>query len=437
MKCRFFAGILVTALLLPAVPVCAEETPSGSWHGLNWSLDGHVLTLSGTGTIETPMHTDPDSPAWKPYAGDIYEIVIGEGITGAQMYALSGYPRLERLTLPSTFTDLAPYALYQNTGLADIAGLEYVTDYSFSCLTGTAYAAAHPYVVTDGKLYYAECAGQTALTVPDGVTEIMPFAFGNLTGEAYLPKDADAVPVTVTLPESVEIIRDSAFAFCAGITAVSLPEGLREIGDHAFFGCAHLGSLTLGEHVESVGTQAFFNCRSMETLTVMNPETALGADACGRCIDWRAAAESRRAEGVNVDSLLTRIALYPYRMDEEMAAFAVHYPQTHPYSEVRFQNGFEAFLAKNGQICSWRNSEARRFAMENSVRFEALDALRGDVNLDGDIDILDVIALNKHLLGVTELGTRSRNAADFNGDETLGGDDSLSILRYILGITAG
>ena len=444
MKCRFLAGMLAAALLLPTLPVHAEGALSGTCHGLEWKLTDHVLTISGTGVIccNPSTFTDDDAaeyPEWRNYAEDIYEIVIVEGVTGVQDQALAGYPHLQKLTLPSTFRSLAPYALSNDSKLIEIVGLENVTDYQFGCLTGTAYTAEHPYIVTDGKLYYAECTGQTALIVPDGVTEIMPFAFGNLTGEAFLPKNGEAVPVTVTLPDTVEVIHDSAFAFCAGITEIRLPEGLREIGAHAFFDCAHLGSLTLGEQVETVGEQAFFNCRSLECLTVMNPDTVLKADAYGRCYDWKAALESRRGTELtdsNYEKLLHRIEQYPFCMDEEMAYFAVHFWDTHPYSTVKFQNGYEAFLEKRGRIAGWRESTAQQFAADKSLRFELLDAQPGDVDLDGVIDIVDVIALNKHLLGVAELRARSRTAADFNADRTVNSDDSSAILHYILGIQA-
>lgn len=57
----------------------------------------------------------------------------------------------------------------------------------------------------------------------------------------------------------------------------------------------------------------------------------------------------------------------------------------------------------------------------------------GDVNLDGTIDILDVILLNKYFLGSTYLDARQRQCADCNRDGTLNASDSLAILKYVIG----
>lgn len=443
-QCRLTAGILAGLMLpAPAPVLAAEETaPSGTFHSIGWVLEDHVLTLTGSGCI--PSGADPlllpngtEDPAWKPYAEEIRTIVVSTGITGADTHALAGFPNLEHIILPSTFTTLAPFALQNNSLLTKIDGLEYVTDFNFNCLSGTGYIAEHPYIITDGRLYYAECTGSTKLTVPDGVTEIMPFAFGNLTGKEFLRTETsnlDALPVTVILPDSVEIIHDSAFAFCAGITDITVPENLRSIGDYAFFDCAHLHDLILTEHVKHIGEKAFFNCRSLDTLTVTAFDAEIGADAYGTCYDWEAAIESRRSTaGDSYEHVLRELVLHPCRMDEEMADFAVHFFGTEPYSRIAHKELTE-LTNKRGTLAGWQNSTAQSFAVENSVRFETLNALPGDVDLNGFIDILDVIALNKSLLGIIKLKERARDAADYDADGSITDADSLGILRCILGI---
>lgn len=433
MKFRLPAGCFAALMLISSLPVRADEPAlSGTSCGLDWTISDHVLTVTGSGNLPSP-DTAAEPPAWSTFAGDISTIVLGEGITGADAYALSGYPALQSLTLPSTFTSLAPYALADDVNLTEINGLDSVTDFNFHCLSGTAYIAEHPYIITDGKLYYAECTGSTELTVPDGVTEIMPFAFGNLTGREFLrtdDKEHDAAAVTVQLPDSVEVIGDSAFAFCAGLRSIRLPEGLRGIGRYAFFDCAHLESMTLGEHVESVGERAFYNCRTMEILTVNSRDTVLGADAYGTCCDWQAAVRSR---GSDYEAMLYELRQHPCRLDEEMAEFAVHFMGTVPYSRIVYTD-LSDFTCKQGRIAGWRESDAHTFAKNAPVRFETFDPLRGDVDLDGNINILDVIALNKYLLGVTELKSAARYAADYDADSAVEAEDSLAILRRVLGI---
>ena len=56
----------------------------------------------------------------------------------------------------------------------------------------------------------------------------------------------------------------------------------------------------------------------------------------------------------------------------------------------------------------------------------------GDVNLDGDVNIMDVIVMNKFLLGISELNNTSQKNADANADGALDSTDSLNILKFAL-----
>ena len=56
----------------------------------------------------------------------------------------------------------------------------------------------------------------------------------------------------------------------------------------------------------------------------------------------------------------------------------------------------------------------------------------GDVNGDGAVDIMDVILLNKYLLGGSELGEKAKASADVDRNEKLDSTDSLNILKYIV-----
>ncbi|MBQ4465201.1 MAG: cellulase family glycosylhydrolase [Oscillospiraceae bacterium] len=58
----------------------------------------------------------------------------------------------------------------------------------------------------------------------------------------------------------------------------------------------------------------------------------------------------------------------------------------------------------------------------------------GDVNQDETIDIMDVIALNKFLLGSTSLDETQKAAADVDLNEAIEATDSLNILKYVVEI---
>ena len=56
----------------------------------------------------------------------------------------------------------------------------------------------------------------------------------------------------------------------------------------------------------------------------------------------------------------------------------------------------------------------------------------GDVNGDGTLDILDVIAVNKFILGVKTLDESVMHRADWNRDDIVNGEDSLAILKALI-----
>ena len=62
------------------------------------------------------------------------------------------------------------------------------------------------------------------------------------------------------------------------------------------------------------------------------------------------------------------------------------------------------------------------------------DRLYCDTNDDGEIDIMDVIVLNKYLLGAGKLTNTGKKNSDTNGDGYLDTTDSLNILKRVVEI---
>lgn len=64
--------------------------------------------------------------------------------------------------------------------------------------------------------------------------------------------------------------------------------------------------------------------------------------------------------------------------------------------------------------------------------FFASKPASGDVNGDGEINVMDVIAVNKYLNGAAELDADALRAADMNGDGEVNAADSLLLLKKVL-----
>ena len=74
------------------------------------------------------------------------------------------------------------------------------------------------------------------------------------------------------------------------------------------------------------------------------------------------------------------------------------------------------------------------FMESNNLNATGHNALEqpGDTNLDCEVDILDVIAANKHILGIGTLDKTGLKNADMDGNGTADTADSLAILKKAL-----
>ncbi|MDE7226782.1 MAG: leucine-rich repeat domain-containing protein [Treponemataceae bacterium] len=94
------------------------------------------------------------------------------------------------------------------------------------------------------------------VTIPDSVQVIYDSAFSGCTALE-----------SVTLGNSVQEIGGSAFA-CTALESVTIPDSVKRIGQYAFYGCTALKSVTLGNSVQIIDYHAFSNCTSLQSLTI-------------------------------------------------------------------------------------------------------------------------------------------------------------------------
>ena len=139
-------------------------------------------------------------------------------------------------------------------------------------LAAPGFAAGGDFVIENGVL--TEYKGSaTAITVPEGVTEIGPEAFFRV---AHTLEE-------VTLPQSLTKIGDSGFWGCVKLKAIDLPAGVTEIGANAFASCRSLTELTLPGTVKKVGNSAFMDCTALTDLTIQPGVEELGPSAFWGC----------------------------------------------------------------------------------------------------------------------------------------------------------
>ena len=95
------------------------------------------------------------------------------------------------------------------------------------------------------------CAALTSVTIPEGITDILPSTFNECTALE-----------TVALPSTLLTIQNYAFNKCSALTTINLPEGLVSIGNFSFQRCTSLTTLTLPSTLSSM-ERSFEECTGL------------------------------------------------------------------------------------------------------------------------------------------------------------------------------
>lgn len=93
----------------------------------------------------------------------------------------------------------------------------------------------------------------------------------------------NSVVTSVTIPDSVTSIPDSAFGFCSQLTNISIPNSVTYIGFSAFNSCTSLKSITLPSSLSTIQSEAFYNCGNLETIRIPVSVTFIGNYAFAGC----------------------------------------------------------------------------------------------------------------------------------------------------------
>lgn len=181
---------------------------------------------------------------------DMTEYVFDQGITeiGDFSFARTG---LTSVTLPDGLETIGYGAFYHCDGLNEVeipASVRTIEPYAFAntpWLTNWMNGSGDEFLIVGDGILLAYRGSNSKIEIPDGVRSIAQGCFSGHTGI-----------VSVSLPPSLEIICEEAFADCRNLSSMTGGVNVRKIEDRAFSGCP-LTTVKIGPNVEEVGLRAF------------------------------------------------------------------------------------------------------------------------------------------------------------------------------------
>ena len=303
MKRKLLWTSLLACLLL-ALLCCAAE--SG-----DFTIDENGVLTKYTGSDAVVTVPDGVTAIGKEafYAKSaITEIHLPTGITSIGDSAFRSCTGLTELQLPTGITSIGANAFRSCTGLTEIVvpdSVETIGDGAFYGCSGLTSLRLSQGLKTLGTNVFLRCNSLTEIEIPAGVENVGNYiasntlrlrcAVGSSAAKALskaqndfwvedfqlryaFDSDGSAASLTlkkyagdaasVTIPDGVTIVGNSAFERNTSLTAVVLPDSVVTIGANAFRSCTGLTAVTLSQNLNEIKTYAFGGCTGLTYIDI-------------------------------------------------------------------------------------------------------------------------------------------------------------------------
>ena len=285
-----------------------------------------------------------------------------------------------------------------------------------------------------------------SITIPDSVVNIGDLSFSDCS-----------LLRNITIPDSVVSIGDSAFYNCSSLESITIPDGVTSIGDSAFYNCSLLESITIPDGVVSIDDYAFRYCNSLKNIYFSKSLKVIGFHAFsetdnieniyygGSEEEWNAVTilydnDALKKANVHFNSAgipgevptapellkntactvtLKHIDGYEYRLNDGKWQNSNVFTKLNPNTEYKFYRRTAAADESPAGTASY------------ALTVVTSDIIKGDINDDREVNILDFICLKKYFSGQSNIIVSSV-CLDVSGDGGINSEDLAALRKNLL-----
>lgn len=252
---------------------------------VNWMYDASsgALTIYGSGAMTN--YTSSSPAPWDEYKEDITTVSVNEGVSHIGNYAFRNCTSMNSITIAETVTSIGGTSLAGCSSLTDIT----IPD-SVATIGGSAFASCTAlenltlgksvgYTANSNYSWVNGCNNLEGIWVDAENPNLCSDEYGVLYDKSMttLLLARKSISGSYTVPDGVTKVGYYAFGNCTGLTSVTLPDSMRNIDDDAFKGCSGLTESPLIDGITRVGSWAFANCTGITRVTIYQSITTLGA----------------------------------------------------------------------------------------------------------------------------------------------------------------
>ncbi len=216
------------------------------------------------------------------------DLKIPAGVTSIDKSAFEGYTTLKSIKIPESVTNIGESAFKGCTNLEEVfwnakncvmAGSEAAPIFEGCGITSISIGENTRRIPAYAFL---GCANVESITLPQNITTIGDSAFKGCSGLKTVNWDSEYCVTagkkdhtifenctnltSVEFKPYVDVIPAYAFYNCNLLTKVVIPEDTTSIGNYAFYGCSKISSLELSSKLLTVGDYAFAGCSAITSL---------------------------------------------------------------------------------------------------------------------------------------------------------------------------